>query len=61
VYLELTTLRQDLVTRKNRKLRLFRERYPDKTVHLLYRRDLEGILGRPALDRMRPAFHLLRA
>lgn len=43
VYLEITTLRQRLVTRKNRKVRLFRERYPDTTLHLLYRSDLEKL------------------
>ncbi len=42
-YLELTTLRQCLVTRKNRKVRRFRELYPDKRVHLLYRSDLEKL------------------
>lgn len=39
VYLELTTLRQQLVTKKNRKIRLLRERYPDISVKLLYKRD----------------------
>ena len=43
VYLELTTLRQSLVTRKNRKLRLFRERYPASQVRLLYRHDLDAL------------------
>jgi len=42
-YLELTTLRQSLVTRKNRKLRRFRQLYPDKRVRVLYRRDLEHL------------------
>ncbi|MBI2774030.1 MAG: hypothetical protein HYX56_06025 [Chloroflexi bacterium] len=49
------------MTRKNRKLRLFRELYPDKTIHLLYRRDLEGILRRTGPLRVRAAFHLLHA
>ena len=39
LYLELTTLKQSLVTRKNRKLRRLRELYPDVNVKLLYRRD----------------------
>jgi len=38
-YVELTTLRQRLVTKKNRKLRLLRELYPHINVRLLYRKD----------------------
>jgi len=38
-FLELTTLRQDLVTPKNRKLRRLAELYPDVKVRILYRRD----------------------
>jgi hypoxanthine phosphoribosyltransferase len=39
VYVELTTLRQALVTRKNRKVRLLAEVHPEVRVTLLYRRD----------------------
>ncbi len=39
LYVELTTMRQRLVTRKNRKLRRLRELYPDIRIKLLYRRD----------------------
>ena len=39
LYLELTTMRQKLVTRKNRKARLLRELYPNVRLHLVYRRD----------------------
>lgn len=52
VYLELTTLRQSLVRRKNRKLRRMRELYPDVKVKLLYARDFRALMlkyGRPAL------------
>ena len=42
-YLELTTMRQPLVTRKNRKLRLLRAHYPDVDVRVLYRRDVARI------------------
>ena len=45
-YLELTTMRQSLVTEKNRKLRRMRERYPDIKVRLLYRRDYHRILAK---------------
>ena len=43
MYVELTTLRQRLVTRKHRKLRLLGEVHPDVRVKLLYRRDVEWI------------------
>lgn len=42
-YVELTTLRQPLVTRKNGKLRRFRQLHPDKRIRILYRRDLEQL------------------
>ena len=44
LYLEVTTLRQALVTRKNRKIRLLRERHPGIHIRILYRRDLERLL-----------------
>ena len=43
LYLELTTMRQRLVTRKNRKIRLLRQHYPNVRVRLLYLRDYERI------------------
>jgi hypoxanthine phosphoribosyltransferase len=45
LYIELTTMRQPLVTRKNRKLRRLRELYPGVQIRLLYRRDVERLLG----------------
>ncbi|CAA9299337.1 MAG: Hypoxanthine-guanine phosphoribosyltransferase [uncultured Chloroflexi bacterium] len=39
LYIELTTLKQSLVTKKNRKLRRLRELYPEVNIKLLYRRD----------------------
>jgi len=44
LYLEVTTLHQSLVTRKNRKVRLLRERHPGIHIRILYRRDLERLL-----------------
>jgi hypoxanthine phosphoribosyltransferase len=44
LYIELTTMRQRLVTRKNRKLRRLRELYPTVRVKLLYRRDYQRLL-----------------
>ena len=43
LYIELTTLRQSLVTKKNRKLRRLRELYPDVNIKLLYRRDFNNL------------------
>jgi hypothetical protein len=42
-YIEMTTMRQALVTRKNQKFRRMRELYPETKVRLLYRRDVELI------------------
>lgn len=42
-YLELTTMRQRLVTRKNRKFRLLRQHYPNVNVRILYLRDFERL------------------
>ncbi|MEK9660116.1 MAG: hypoxanthine phosphoribosyltransferase, partial [Chloroflexota bacterium] len=45
-YFELTTMKQSLVTQKNRKLRHVREMYPEINVQLLYRRDLMRLMGK---------------
>jgi hypothetical protein len=44
LYLELTTLKQRLVRKKNRKLRRLRELYPDVRIKLLYARDFRALL-----------------
>ena len=46
LYIELTTLRQKLVTEKNRKLRSLRDLYPEVNVKLLYKRDYHRILAK---------------
>ena len=46
LYIELTTLRQRLVTEKNRKLRQLRELFPDINIKLLYKRDYRRLLAR---------------
>ncbi len=43
-YVELTTLRQSLVRRKNRKLRRVRELYPDIRIKLFYGKDFKALL-----------------
>ena len=50
LYLEVTVMKQSLVTRKNRKLRKIRERYPDVRVKLFYKRDIERLAQRYRLD-----------
>ncbi len=50
LYVEITAMKQSLVTRKNRKLRKLRERYPDIRIKLFYRRDLERLAQHFNLD-----------
>src|SRR2546428_155970 len=50
LYIELTVMKQSLVTRKNRKLRKLRERYPDVKIKLFYKRDLERLAQHFHLD-----------
>jgi len=52
LYVELTTLKQKLVRKKNRKLRRLRQLYPDIRIKLFYARDFRMLLlkfGRMAL------------
>lgn len=44
LYVELTTMKQRLVTRKNRKVRLMRLLYPDIRVKIFYGRDYRKLL-----------------
>jgi hypoxanthine phosphoribosyltransferase len=50
LYVEITVMKQSLVTRKNRKLRKLRARYPDVKIKLFYRRDLERLAQHFHLD-----------
>src|SRR5512132_135362 len=50
LYLEITFMKQPLVTRKNRKLRKLRERYPDVNAKLFYKRDVERLAERLRVD-----------
>jgi hypothetical protein len=74
LFLEMTTLKQRLVRKKNRKLRRLRELYPDIRIKLFYARDframllkygrfalvdsLSGTLGQMAPDRSEPRIAL---
>src|ERR671914_108500 len=44
LYVELTTLKQSLVRRKNRKLRHLRQLYPEIRVKLFYARDFKALM-----------------
>lgn len=46
LYVELTTMKQSLVTRKNRKMRRLRELYPNINIMLLYRKDYHELISR---------------
>jgi hypoxanthine phosphoribosyltransferase len=50
LYIEITVMKQSLVTRKNRKLRKLRQRYPDVKIKLFYRRDIERLAQHFHLD-----------
>jgi hypothetical protein len=50
LYVEITVMKQSLVTRKNRKLRKLRERYPEIRIKLFYKRDIERLARRYKLD-----------
>jgi cytidylate kinase len=43
-YVELTTMKQSLVTRKNRKIRLLREIYPHIQIQVFYQKDLQDLV-----------------
>ncbi|MBM3700599.1 MAG: hypothetical protein FJW68_06805 [Actinobacteria bacterium] len=44
LFIELTTLNQKLVTKKNRKLRRLREKYPEINIKLFYKKDFQSLL-----------------
>ncbi len=44
LYVELTTMKQSLVTRKNRKVRLLRQLYPHLNIQVFYQKDFENLI-----------------
>ncbi len=50
LYIEITTLNQKLVTKKNRKARRLREQYPDTEIRVLYQRDYLHLLVKYGLE-----------
>lgn len=57
LYVELTTMKQSLVTKKNRKVKLLRELYPHVNIQVFYQKDFEnlifkyGLAERPLTER----------
>jgi len=49
LFVEVTVMKQSLVTRKNRKLRELRRLYPHVRIKLFYRRDVERLAQRHRL------------
>jgi hypothetical protein len=50
LYIEITTLNQRLVTKKNRKVRRLRELYPDVRIKVLYQKDYLSLLAKYGLE-----------
>ncbi len=50
LYIEITTLNQKLVTKKNRKVRRLRELYPDVRCKIFYQRDYLSLVEKYGLD-----------
>jgi hypothetical protein len=50
LYIEITTLNQKLVTKKNRKVRRLRERYPEIQCKVFYQRDYLSLVTKYGLE-----------
>jgi hypothetical protein len=46
LYIELTTMSQKLVTKKNRKVRRLKELYPEVNIKIFYQKDFKRLLAR---------------
>jgi cytidylate kinase len=44
LYVELTTMKQSLVTKKNRKVRLLKELHPELNIQVFYQKDFENLI-----------------
>jgi len=55
LYVELTTMKQSLVTRKNRKVKLLRELYPHVNIQVFYQKDFENLVFKYGLAERLPA------
>src|SRR5262245_19636402 len=50
LFIELTTMKQSLVTKKNRKVRLLKELYPEVNIKILYERDYRNLIWKYGLS-----------
>jgi hypoxanthine phosphoribosyltransferase len=50
LFIEITTLNQKLVTKKNRKVRRLRERYPEVRCKIFYQRDYLSLVTKYGLE-----------
>ena len=50
IYIEITTMNQKLVTKKNRKVRRLRELYPHIKIKILYQRDYLHLVAKYGLN-----------
>ena len=50
LFIEITTLNQKLVTKKNRKARRLQELFPDVSIKIFYQRDYLGLLVKYGLE-----------
>lgn len=57
LYIELTTLRPELSTKKNRKLRRMKELYPHINIKLFKRREMRDLMVKYGLDREASNIH----
>jgi hypothetical protein len=53
LYIEITTMSQKLVTRKNRKVRRLQEQYPDVKCKIFYQRDYLSLVTKYGLEDQR--------
>lgn len=51
LYIELTTMKQSLVTKKNRKIKRLREVYPEVNVQVFYQKDFENLIFKYGLEK----------
>jgi cytidylate kinase len=51
LYIELTTMKQSLVTHKNRKVRKLRRLYPDINIRIFYQRDFHNLMAKYGLPK----------
>ena len=49
-YIEITTMKQSLVTKKNRKIRMLRAIYPHVNIQVFYQKDFQELVGKFGLN-----------